>query len=74
MALTERLSKKTDVTQNWLLQFVRLTVSGFAEFSEVSRFLVWYTTLPNCKPDLDETARRANDKHEAGIKTLNLKN
>ena len=40
MALTERLSKKTDVTQNWLLQFVRLTVSGFAEFSEVSRFLV----------------------------------
>ena len=39
MALAERLSEKTDVTQNWLLQFVRLTVSGFAEFSEVGHFL-----------------------------------
>ena len=34
MALAERLSK------NWLLQFVRMTVSGFAEFSEVSHFLL----------------------------------
>ena len=63
MALAKRLSK------NWLLQLVRMTVSGFAEFSEVSHFLLGYTTLPICKPDLDETARPANDKHEAEPKT-----
>ena len=28
-----------DVTKHWLLQFVRMTASGFAEFREVSHFL-----------------------------------